>query len=163
MTLSAEQQAASLYDAGAGTMGTDEEVFNRIFSHSSFAQLRLVFEAYKNLTGKTIEQALESEMDGSILDGLLAIVECVQSPAAFLAHRANKAIEGAGTDDRALIRIIVSRSEIDLGNIKSEYERLYNRTLYNDVKVIDWLASAPLMCAFYSPCSMSTIRCYLPT
>lgn len=132
----AEQQAASLYDAGAGQMGTDEEVFNRIFSHSSFAQLRLVFEAYKNLAGKTIEQALESEMDGSMLEGLLAIVECVQSPAAFLAQRLHKAIEGAGTDDRTLIRIIVSRSEIDMGTIKREYERIYDRTLHNDVKVI---------------------------
>ena len=131
----AEQQAASLYDAGAGQLGTDEEVFNRIFSHASFAQLRLVFEAYKNLTGKTIEQAIQSEMGGSMEEGLLAIVECVQSPAAFLAQRLHKAIEGAGTDDRTLIRIIVSRSEIDLGTIKREYERQFDRTLHNDVKV----------------------------
>lgn len=131
----AEQQAASLYGAGEGTLGTDEEVFNRIFSHASFAQLRLVFEAYKNLTGKTIEQAIQSEMGGSMEEGLLAIVECVQSPAAFLAQRLHKAIEGMGTDDRTLIRIIVSRAEIDLGTIKAEYERLYNRTLHNDVKV----------------------------
>lgn len=131
----AEEQAASLYDAGAGTIGTDEEVFNRIFSHCSFAQLRLIFEAYKNLTGKTIEQALNSEMGGSMLTGLLAIVECVQSPAAYLAKRLRNAIEGAGTDDRTLIRIIVSRSEIDLGTIKAEYERIFDRTLHNDVKV----------------------------
>lgn len=131
----AEQQAAALYDSGAGQLGTDEEMFNRVFSHASFAQLRLVFEAYKNLTGKTIEQAVRSEMGGSMEEGLLAIVECAQSPAAFLAQRLHKAIEGMGTDDRTLIRIIVSRAEIDLGTIKAEYERLYNRTLYNDVKV----------------------------
>lgn len=160
----AEQQAASLYDAGAGQMGTDEEVFNRIFSHSSFAQLRLVFEAYKNLAGKTIEQALESEMDGSMLEGLLAIVECVQSPAAFLAQRLHKAIEGAGTDDRTLIRIIVSRSEIDMGTIKREYERIYDRTLHNDVKVIkvacEWIL---LTCGFLLfPLSCTVARfCHL--
>lgn len=44
-------------------------------------------------------------------------------------------MDGAGTDDSALIRIIVSRSEIDLGNIKDEYERAYNRTLLSRVKV----------------------------
>lgn len=44
-------------------------------------------------------------------------------------------MDGAGTDDAALIRIIVSRSEIDLGNIKDEYERAYNRTLLSRVKV----------------------------
>lgn len=44
-------------------------------------------------------------------------------------------MDGAGTDDAALIRIVVSRSEIDLGNIKDEYERAYNRTLLSRVKV----------------------------
>lgn len=62
-------------------------------------------------------------------------VECVQSPAAFFANCLFKAMSGAGTEDTALIRIIVSRSEIDLGTIKDEFERIYNRTLVSAVKV----------------------------
>ena len=64
-------------------------------------------------------------------------VECVQSPPAFYAKRIHKAMKGLGTDDTALIRIIVSRSEIDLGNIKDEFERLYDKTLSSYVKVHD--------------------------
>jgi annexin A7/11 len=47
-------------------MGTNEEVFNRIFSLESYAQLRLVFEEYQKLTNHPIEMAIESEMSGSV-------------------------------------------------------------------------------------------------
>lgn len=40
-----------------------------------------------------------------------------------------------GTDDNTLIRIIVSRSEIDLNAIKREFERMFDRTLLSAVKV----------------------------
>lgn len=63
-------------------------------------------------------------------------MECVQSPAAFFAKCLHTAVDGAGTDDATLIRIIVGRSEFDLGNIKTEYERIYNRTLLSAIKVI---------------------------
>lgn len=115
-------------------MGTDEEIFNKILAHDSFAQLGLVFNEYKALTGKTIEQALNSELSGDLLKAMLAIVEVTQSPPAYFAKRLRKSMEGMGTNDTALIRIIVSRSEIDLGNIKQEYERLYDKTLVSDVK-----------------------------
>lgn len=130
----AKQDAADLYNAGEGRLGTNEETFNRIFAHSNFAQLRLIFEEYKNLTGVTIEQALNNEFDGHMLDAMNAIVECVQSPAAFFANRLHKSLDGAGTDDPTLIRILVSRADIDLQTIKNEYERIYNKTLISDIQ-----------------------------
>jgi annexin A7/11 len=130
----AREQAEQLYEAGEGKLGTDEEVFNRIFAHASFAQLRLVFDEYKNLTGRSIEQALNDEVGGDLAEALSAIVECVQSPSAYFANRLHKAMAGAGTEDVTLIRIIVSRSEIDLGTIKNEYERIYNKTLSSVVR-----------------------------
>ncbi|XP_063231391.1 annexin B10 [Bacillus rossius redtenbacheri] len=130
----AREQAEQLHASGELKVGTDEEVFNRILSHESHQQLRLIFTEYKNVTGRSIEQALESEMSGELLEAMLAIVECVQSPAAYFAKRLHWAMEGMGTRDRTLIRIIVSRSEIDLGTIKHEYERLYDKTLESAVK-----------------------------
>lgn len=56
-------------------------------------------------------------------------VECVQSPAVYFARRLYKSMDGAGTDDSTLVRIIVSRSEIDLGTIKREFEKIYDKSL----------------------------------
>lgn len=69
----AQEQAASLYAAGEAKLGTDEEVFNRILAHSSFAQLRLIFEEYKQLSGQTIEQAIKHEIGGELKEALMAI------------------------------------------------------------------------------------------
>ncbi|XP_021926149.1 annexin B10 isoform X2 [Zootermopsis nevadensis] len=130
----AKESAEQLHAAGELKVGTDEEVFNRIMAHESFPQLKLIFEEYKNVSGRTIEQALEAELSGELLEAMLAIVECVQSPPAFFAKRLHKAMAGGGTEDVDLIRIIVSRSEIDLESIKQEYERLYDKTLESAVR-----------------------------
>jgi annexin A7/11 len=47
----------------------------------------------------------------------------------YWAQRLHSCMAGLGTDDKALINIIVARSEIDLGNIKQEFERIYEKTL----------------------------------
>ncbi|XP_031765989.2 annexin B10 isoform X5 [Galleria mellonella] len=130
----AQEAAQALYDAGEAKWGTDEEVFNKILAHESFAQLRQIFEEYKNISGRTIEQAIKSELDGELKEAMSAIVECVENAPAWFAQRLRKAIEGLGTEDKTLVRIIVARAEIDLGGIKEEYERIYDKTLNSDIE-----------------------------
>jgi len=47
-------------------------------------------------------------------------------------------MENAGTKDDNLIRIIISRSEIDMVEIRREYKALYNKCLFE--RLIDELA-----------------------
>lgn len=69
----AKEEAAALWAAGESKLGTDEEVFNRVLAHGSFEHLRLVFDEYKELSGQTIEQAIDHEVDGELKDALMAI------------------------------------------------------------------------------------------
>lgn len=43
---------------------------------------------------------------------------------------------GIGTNDRQLIRVIVTRCEIDLNDIKVAFERKYGKSLRSWIKVI---------------------------
>lgn len=46
----------------------------------------------------------------------------------------HKAMKGLGTDDTTLIRVIVSRTEIDMQYIKAEYLKKYKKTLNDAVQ-----------------------------
>ena len=43
--------------------------------------------------------------------------------------------QGAGTHDDALIRLVVSRSEVDMVQIKQEFQRLYSKNLESFITV----------------------------
>ncbi|XP_047479001.1 annexin B10-like isoform X3 [Penaeus chinensis] len=130
----ANSLAQQLYKAGEGKIGTDESEFNRILSAYSYPLLRCVFEEYKKIKGKTFGDAIDSELSGDLKLGMKTVYQCIENRAAFFAKELHNSMAGAGTNDRALIRLVVSRCEIDMGNIKQEYQKLYKKPLEKDIK-----------------------------
>ncbi|XP_033733244.1 annexin A6-like [Pecten maximus] len=125
----AKQDAQALHEAGEKKWGTDESRFNVILVARSYAQLRATFQEYAKLANKDIEDTLKSEMSGDLLKGMLAVVRCIRSKPAHFGDELYKSMKGLGTDDDRLCRILVSRCEVDMVQIKEAFQQAYKQTL----------------------------------
>nr|XP_055058945.1 annexin A13, like isoform X2 [Misgurnus anguillicaudatus] len=125
----AEQDATALFEAGEGRFGTDETTFTHILTHRNYLQLQATFKIYETLSGTDILDSIDNEATGTLKDCYTALVRCAKNPQLFFARRLNAAMKGAGTDEDTLIRIIVTRSEVDLETIKDMYLEKYDVTL----------------------------------
>ncbi|NXP37349.1 ANXA6 protein, partial [Leiothrix lutea] len=129
-----EQDAKDLLEAGELKWGTDEAQFIYILGRRSRQHLRLVFDEYLKIAGKPIERSIRGELSGDFEKLMLAVVKCIRSTAEYFAERLYKAMKGLGTRDNTLIRIMVSRSEIDMLDIREVFRTKYEKSLYNMIK-----------------------------
>ena len=126
--------ADEIYKAGEAKLGTDESIFNKYFCSLSPHELAAVSREYHKKTGHTILQAIDKEFSGDSKKTLRTIVYATLSPSEYFATRIHDAVKGLGTRDHLLIRVLVSRSEIDMPQIKQYYKQLFGKDMYDDVK-----------------------------
>lgn len=129
----AEDDAKALYEAGENAWGTDEEKFIAILCSRSIPHLLMVFDQYQKNNDIDLEDSIGSECSGSLQCVMLAIVKCVKNTPAYFAERLYNAMKGAGTDDNTLIRVMVSRSEVDMVQIKAAYKEKYDESLHSSI------------------------------
>ncbi|XP_074143220.1 annexin A4 [Sminthopsis crassicaudata] len=129
-----KQDAQALYEAGEARWGTNEDKFLSILCSRNRNHLLHVFDEYKRSCNKDIEQSIKSETSGNFENALLAIVKCMRNKSAYFAEELYKSMKGLGTNDDTLIRIMVSRAEIDMVDIKMQFQRLYGKSLYSFIK-----------------------------
>uniref|UniRef100_A0A7N6FEK0 Annexin n=1 Tax=Anabas testudineus TaxID=64144 RepID=A0A7N6FEK0_ANATE len=121
-----------------------EMKFMSILCTRSFPHLRKVFQEFVRCSNKDIEQIIKKEMSGDVKNSFYAIVRSVKNQPSYFADRLYKAMKGLGTDDRALIRIMVSRSEVDLFNIRKEFKETYDSSLHEFIQVETMIVSLSL-------------------
>lgn len=82
-----------------------------------------------------MEEAIKNEFSGDIKNGLLAILQCTTDKADYFASLLRNSLEGMGTNDKQLIRLIVTRCEVDLQDIKDTFDASNKNSLASWIKV----------------------------
>ncbi|XP_008813418.2 annexin D4-like [Phoenix dactylifera] len=124
----ATSEAEALYSAiktpGVKKLVENEEVI-RILTTRSKPHLRVTFKHYKEKYGKSIEEHLGDELC------LRETVQCLDSPPKYFSKVINKALkDGADKNTKdALTRVIVSRADVDMKEIKEAYHQQYGAEL----------------------------------
>jgi len=129
----AKSDAQILCDADGGKWGTEEQVFT-IFAQRSFEQLRLTFLVYNQKKGYTIFEAIDKELSGIMKSAFLTLAHYISDPMTYYSVVLNESLKGSEVDKVRLIRIVLSRCDIDLKTVKERYQKLHGKTLEEDVQ-----------------------------
>ena len=127
-------KAKELYEAGVGKWGNNSSIFNKIFALSSKFELAFICREYYKLYGHSIIDAVDNNFKGDLKTLLKSVIHAIINPSEYFASRINYAIKGFGTKDNLLIRIIVTRDEVDMPMIKRYYKQLYGNNMVDDIK-----------------------------
>ena len=112
----------------------ESSAFYKYIMNSSPKELSAIAREYYRLSGKTIIDGIENNFKGDAKDLLKSILYSLVSPSEYFATRIKKAIEGFGTDNKTLIRILITRCEVDMNIIKKYYKQLYKKDMIEDIK-----------------------------
>uniref|UniRef100_A0A286XSV1 Annexin n=1 Tax=Cavia porcellus TaxID=10141 RepID=A0A286XSV1_CAVPO len=119
-----------LYDAGVKRKGTDVPKWISIMTERSVCHLQKVFERYKSYSPYDMLESIKKEVKGDLENAFLNLVQCIQNKPLYFADRLYDSMKGKGTRDKVLIRIMVSRCEVDMLKIRSEFKKKYGKSLY---------------------------------
>ena len=123
-----------LYNGGEAIKGTDNDLFIKYFANKSPAELAMVSRLYHKKYNKSLLDVIEKEFSGDVKVLFSTLLKALVKPAEYFATRVNKAVKGWGTNNNLLIRILVTRDEIDMPQIKKCYKELYKKDMLEDIK-----------------------------
>lgn len=112
-------------------LGTDEKTIIEIIGNRSNSQRQELKKSFQQMFGKDLVKEIKSEISGNFSETIEGLM---MSKSEFDAHSFRKAVQGLGTDDSALIELLTTRSNEELQEAKSAYQRMFNRDIEKDIK-----------------------------
>jgi hypothetical protein len=128
----AKKDAQTLYAAGEGKLGTDEQTFIDILTKRSFPHLHVVNSSYANLAGHSLESGIAKETSANFGKALRVLITPREE---YFATKIRQSIEGSGTDDKSLIRVIsyISTNPAWTKAVNDWYSHRYGSNIATDV------------------------------
>jgi len=130
----AKKDAQTLYNAGEGRVGTDEKTFIMILTQRSIPQLITIAACYAQLTGHSLEKGISKETSGNFKKAMTVLITPREE---YFATAIRDAIDGAGTKDKKLVRVLGYLSDANntpmFKAVNAFYTHRWKNTLAKDV------------------------------
>jgi len=130
-----ESSARDLFTSGEKKWDSDSSVFINLFTTKSPIEFIYISKFYHKLSGHTILDVIEKEFSGDNKKLLKLLLYTKVSPCEYFANKLNKIIK-SNENYKFLIRILITRKEIDLPIIKKYYKLLYKKEILDDIKEV---------------------------
>ena len=114
---------------------TVDSTINIIFIQSSPQEMLIISKEYNKSTQKLITETIDKNFKGDVKRLLKAILIAKISPSEYYANLIYEAISGTLLDECA--RLLVTRAEIDLNQIKKYQKKLYENDITDDIRSKD--------------------------
>ncbi|KAK1319875.1 hypothetical protein QJS10_CPB04g00377 [Acorus calamus] len=124
----ASSEAKILHDAIVNKTFSHDEII-RILGTRSKVQLNATFNCYKDEFSTSITKGLSGAAKNEFLSVLCSAIRCITSPQKYFERVLRNALSKPGTDEDGLTRVIVTRAEKDLKEIKEIYHKRNNVAL----------------------------------
>ena len=147
----AEQQAAAMHKAMAKRIA-DRDAIIDILTSTAAIQLAVVDEVYTERYGLSLAAAIDAAINSTVSGGFKRVCKTmIKDPITVFCELLNKAFEGWGTDEDAVMRIIGGHDKATVNAIRTRYGEIYHKPLIEDLDselsgdfkdaVIQWVVS----------------------
>ncbi|KAK1263564.1 hypothetical protein QJS04_geneDACA009415 [Acorus gramineus] len=131
----AKCDAQRLYEAGEGKTGAfDESVVIETFTKRSLPQMKLTFSSYKGIFGHEYTKSLKKESCGEFEDSLRVVIKCMCDPPKHFSKKLYSSMKGRKNNTRDLVRIMVTRAEMDMAEIREVFQKKYGMKLEDAIR-----------------------------
>nr|CAX75265.1 Annexin-B12 (Annexin-12) [Schistosoma japonicum] len=125
-----DDDVRELYAAGMGQEGKgDPSIYISILTKRSKYHIREVYEAYHKKYGHLLTESISRKFSNPLRNALNTLLMALIDLRLLLTCQLYCSMEGLGSNDDSIIRIICLRCEIDLQDIKELYEKCFYQPL----------------------------------